>query len=106
VQAELVKRANERAGKEIEIFEDSQDGEIEDERKDKPFFPIVVRAARSNFLADEKIHGGAANHECEKSPVPPAVKEIAGQKKENVLGAVIESPVEQHDGDEEQEIGR
>ena len=105
VKTDLVKRVNERACKEIEIFEDSQNGEIEDERKDKPFFPILVRAAGDNFLADEKVHGGAADHECEKSPIPPAVKEIAGKKKKNILGAVIEAPVEQHDWDEEQEIG-
>ena len=105
MKTELVKRANERAGKEIEIFEDSQNGEIEEERKDKPLLPIVVRAAGSNFLADEKIHGGAADHESEKSPIPPAVKEIAGQKEKNVLGAAIEAPVEQYHWDEEQEIG-
>lgn len=104
MKTEPVKRTHERTRKEIEILEDSQNREIQDERKYKPFFPVGVRAAGRDFLAHEKIHSGAGDHESEKSPIPPAVEEVARKKKENVLGAMIEAPIEQHDWNEEQEI--
>ena len=52
-------------------------------------------------MSDQKIDRGAANHEEEKAPVPPTVKEVAGQEEKNVLGAMVQPPVEKNDGNEE-----
>jgi hypothetical protein len=105
VKAKPVKGANERTGEEIEVFEDAQNREIQDERKNKPLFPAGVRAGGGYFLSDQKVDGSAADHEREKSPIPPAVEEVARKEKENVLSSMIEAPIEEHDWNEEQEIG-
>jgi len=53
-----------------------------------------------------KCHRGVANHESEETPIPPSVEEVAGQEKENILGAAIEARVLQHHGYQEEETSR
>ena len=106
MKSEIIQHADEGAGKEVKIFEDPQDGEVQKEREDKPFPAMRILRGRHDFLCDQKINGGAANHEEEKTPVPPAVKEIAGQEQKNVLGAMVQPPVEENDGDQEKKERR
>jgi hypothetical protein len=67
---------------------------------------VGVRAAGTDLLSDQEIHHGAADHESEETPIPPSVEKVAGQEKENILGAVVETPVQQHDRNQEEEICR
>jgi hypothetical protein len=106
VNSKSFEGAQEGAGEEVEVFEDPQNHEIQDEREDKPLPAVGVRAAGCDLLCDQEIHGGAANHESEKTPIPPSIEKVASQEKENILGAVIETPVQQHDRYQEQEISR
>ena len=52
-----------------------------------------VRAAGGDFLGDQEVHRGAADHEGKETPIPPTVEKVAGQEEENILGAVMETPV-------------
>jgi hypothetical protein len=106
VNSKSFEAGKEGAREEIEIFKDPQNHEIQDEREDKPLPPVRVRAAGSNFLRDQEVHRGAADHESEEAPIPPTVEKVAGQKEEDILGAVMETPVKQHDRYQEEEIGR
>jgi len=65
-----------------------------------------TREKMNHFLSDQKIDRSAANHEDKKAPVPPTVKEVAGQEEKNVLGAMVQPPVEKNDGDEEKKERR
>ena len=76
VQAEVVQHAGERADKEIEIFKNPEDGEVQDQGKDEPLSAMRILRGRHDFLSDQKIRRGAANHEREEAPVPPAVEEV------------------------------
>ena len=38
--------------------------------------------------------------------IPPSVEKVAGQEKEDILGAAIETPVQQYDRYQEEEINR
>jgi hypothetical protein len=104
VKTKLAKPFNEGAREKIKIFEDPENRKVQDERENQPLFPARIRATGRNSLGDQKIHRGAEDHEREEAPVPPAVEKVAGEQKENVLGAVTETPVQQHDWYQEQEI--
>jgi len=106
MNAKFVKRPHKRAREEIKIFENSKNSEIQDERKDKPFFPIQVRASGCDLLGDQEIYCSAANHESEETPIPPSIKKVAGHEKENILGAVLETPVQQRNWYQKQKVSR
>ena len=106
MNAKILEAAQERACEKVKVFENPQDREIQDEREDEPLLPVGVRAAGFDLLCDQEIHRGAANHEREETPIPPSVEKVAGQEKENILGAVLETPVQQHDWYQEEKISR
>ena len=86
--------------KKIEVFECSENGKIQYQREDEPFAAAGVAGFGSNSLRDEEIDQRAANHEREKAPVPPTVKEIAGTQQEDVLLSAAQTPVNEHDGNQ------
>ena len=90
VDAQFGEGTDEGTREEVKVLEDSQNCEIQDERKDKPFLPVWRRPTGGDLLSNQKIHSRAANHEREETPIPPAVEKIAGQEKENILSVVIE----------------
>jgi hypothetical protein len=89
VKTEVIQHADEGTGKEVKILENSENGEIQNERKDEPFPAVRILGFRPNLLRDQKVDRGAANHEDKKAPVPPAVEEVTGKEKENILGAMV-----------------
>ena len=103
VKAEVVQHPDEGAGKKIKILENSENGEVQDEREDEPLPAMWILLRRNDFLSDQKIHRGAANHEREKPPVPPAVKEVTRQQKKDILGTAVQPPKKKNDRDQEQE---
>src|SRR6266478_8339287 len=106
VNAKLLEGAEEGAREEVKVFENPQNREIQDERENEPLLPMGGRTAGDDLLCDQEVHRGATNHESEETPIPPSVEKVTGKKKENVLGAMIQAPIQQHDWNEEQEIGR
>ena len=103
MKAEVVQHPDEGAGKKIKILENSENGEVQDEREDEPLPAMRILLRRNDFLSDQKIHHGAANHEREKPPVPPAVKEVTRQQKKDILGTAVQPPKKKNDRDQEQE---
>jgi len=65
---------------------------------------VGVRAPGCDLLCDQEINRGAANHESEETPIPPSVEKVAGKKEENILGALIETPVQKHNWYQKEEI--
>jgi hypothetical protein len=106
VNSKFFEGTQEGAREEVKVFENAQNREIQNEREDEPLPAVGVRAAGCDLLCDQEIHRGAANHEGEETPIPPSVEKVAGQEKENILSAVIETPVQQHDWYQEEKISR
>jgi len=106
VNSKSLEAGQEGAREEVEVFEDPQNHEIQDERENKPLPAVGVRAAGGDFLGDQEVHRGAADHEGKETPIPPTVEKVAGQEEENILGAVMETPVQQHNRYQEKEISR
>ena len=105
VNAQRFQRSRKGPSEEIKVLEYSKNPKIQHQRQDKPLLAVGVRAAGGDFLGDQKIHRGTANHECQEAPVPPAVEKVTGQKQENVLGAMRQAPVHQRNRDQEEEVG-
>src|SRR5207245_7316821 len=97
VNSKVFEGGEERSREEIEVFEDPKNRKIQDKGKNKPLLSVKARTGGGNFLGDQKIGGGAANHEHEETPVPPAVEKVASEQEENVLSTMTEAPVQQHD---------
>ena len=55
-------------------------------------------------MGDEEIRGGGSDHERQEAPIPPGIKEIARHQQKNVLRAMAEAPIRQHDGDQEDKV--
>ena len=106
VKSQIIQHAEEGTSKEVKIFENAENGEIQNQGKKEPFPAMRMLDGRGNVLSDQKIDHGAANHEEEKAPVPPTVKEVAGQEEKNVLGAMVQPPVEENDGNQEKKERR
>ncbi len=104
VNSKFVEGTQEGTRKEVKVFKGPQNQEIQDEREDKPLPPVGIQAAGGNLLCDEEIHRGAADHKGEETPIPPSVEKVAGQEKKNILGAMIEAPIQEHDRYQEKKI--
>lgn len=46
-----------------------------------------------DFLREQVVHYSGPHHEQQESPIPPAVKEIAGDQKKAVLRVMAEAPI-------------
>src|SRR5439155_17260887 len=90
----------------IEIFKCSENGEIKHQREDEPFLAVRVQTIGSDFLRNQEIHAGAADHKRKETPIPPAIKEIAREQQKNVLSAAIQAPIGQHNRDQENKVRR
>ena len=80
VKTKVVQHADKGPGKEIKILENPKNREVQKQGKDEPLSAMWILLLGNDFLSDQKIHGGAANHEREEPPVPPAVEKVTGQE--------------------------
>src|SRR5437867_7188547 len=106
MEAECSQEIRKGIHEEIKVFEQTQNYKIQDDRKDKPLFASTSARRSSYLLRDQEVHRRAASHQCQKSPIPPPVEEIAREQQKNILFAVSQSPVSQNDRDQKDEIYR
>jgi hypothetical protein len=104
MNAQIIEGTEEGTCEEIKVFESPENRKTQNQREDQPPFSMQVRAGRSDFLGDQKINRCAADHEREEAPIPPAVEEVAGEEKKNILAAMCETPVHKNDWNQEDEI--
>ena len=90
--------------KEIEILEHSEERNIQYEREIEEETARSFDGGGGHFARDEIIHERRAGHQKEETPVPPAVKEIAGRKQHVVLLAKWQAPVKQHGENQKENI--
>jgi len=77
---------HERIDKEVEIFKGPQQSKVKDHTDPKPIFGLfVVIPVIINFLAYKIIHKGTQENKKKKPPVPPTIKNIAGNYYQEVL---------------------
>src|SRR5690242_14556400 len=104
VDSQVVQRAVERARKEIEVLEDTQHGEVPHKRQREPFLAIGAWVLGGDPPRHKEVHRGAGDHQRQKTPIPPAIEYVTGHQKEDVLRAMIQSPVDDDNEDQEGEI--
>src|SRR6266850_7897443 len=80
VNAKSTEDAHKRVDEKIEIFENPKNRKIQNEGENKPLLAPRICATRSDFLCDQKIHRGAADHQSKEAPIPPAVEKITGEE--------------------------
>jgi hypothetical protein len=105
VNAQRFQGARKGVREEIEVFEDPENRKIQHKGEDEPLSAMWIDAAGSDFLGDQKIYRCTPNHEREEAPVPPAIEEVARQEQKDILGALIQPPVQQDNWDQKDEIG-
>src|ERR1700741_160839 len=84
-----------RISKKVEVFEESQNGKIDHQRQREKGFANPRVLGVSNLDRDEIIDDRRADHQAQKSPVPPAVEQVTRCQQKTVLGAESESPINQ-----------
>src|SRR5690242_1507531 len=91
--------------KEIEILEHAEERKIQYEREIEKETASSFVGSGGNFARDEIIHERGTSHQKEETPVPPAIKEIAGREQHVVLLAKGQTPVDQHDENQKKNVG-
>lgn len=106
VKSQLVERACERANKKVKVLEHPKNGEVPNKRQDEPMLAMGIVQVRTQLLGHEIVDSRACDHEAQKAPVPPAIENVTCDEKENVLGAVIEPPVQEDERNQKEKERR
>src|SRR6266853_4034350 len=94
----------ERIDEEVEVFEEAQKCEVQNKREDQKRFAASGITSAGNPESNEIVQRSRQHHQAQKSPIPPAIEEIAGRQQHPVLFPPGQAPVNQDDDDQEQEI--
>ncbi len=86
---QLLHYRGEGQNEKIEIFEEAQDGEVRNDAAGQPQLSAARISLAGNPEPDEIVEHAGKNQKSEKSVIPPAVKEIAGQDDQDVTRAEI-----------------
>ena len=104
MDAHHVHHGTQGADKEVAVFEETQKSKVDAEGNDEQSATLAAGGDGSDADGDEVINDRRGHHEQEEAPIPPAVKEIAGAEEQGILAAPTESPVEEYNRHQKQEI--
>ena len=105
VQSEQAAETHERIGEEIEILKARQHAEIGAQRRQQPRLPPAAVRFLFERQADGEVDAGREQQQHRKPPVPPAIKDQAGDHDQPVLPILVEPPVDGEDDDVEDNEG-
>ena len=107
VEATGAEQSREVRGEEVEVFEESEDAQVEaDVGSREGAAPRLPAFTALDGQAADVAGSSRQGYEQQETPVPPAVEDVAGQDDEGVLPSQVtaESPVQgEDDGQEEEE---
>jgi hypothetical protein len=95
-----------RAYKEVEVFEEAEDAQIDRDADDEQQLPLLKTGGRVDSLADPKVQDGIEEKQEGEAPVPIAIEDVACDQKEDVLPPELQPGVDQQDDSNEYEEGQ
>jgi hypothetical protein len=83
------KGIDEILGEEVIVFEEAEEAQVDDDAREQQEASFGGGLCYQKSAAYEIVHQRAEGDEREKTPVPPAVKKVAGYDDEQILDAEI-----------------